>query len=726
MTVHTSPRPALRASGSARGRRRLALIGLSFFVLLAAVLSTAENRGYASVPSLGQIRVALFLDSGQSFRATAPAVTAAAAGGLSVSIRKPSGTTAWVAWSGAAPLRFSADQYRVQLLETPDYNLARAVQQSIPASAGTPFLYTRLKQGKAVYQAGLGPFATREAAQAALEQTLASGAAAAANTASALVTGPLYLSAGGPYATEAQARQQADAIAQQGIAAYPVATENAEGKPEYAVWVGGAADAKQLEATKAQALAASPALPLAPVPAGKPYLLLRSDLTDAATAADPVAHYSFNGTAEAAQQVWVAPAAAGESGIAVSEKAGRTYRGSLELSVRNGKLALINELPFEEYLYSVVSVEMGANFPAEALKAQAVAARTFALRQGMKYEIAHISDGSVDQVYSGLQAEAETVVEAVRATEGEVLVNKDGLILPFFHSNAGGMSGDAVEVWGQPIDYVASLPSPDDTAQRNKLPWYRVQFPDGEIGYVRSDFLRATGETNDAGLPVLVGEGSDVNVRAAPYVDNAANPPIRQINTGDRVVALEQVPESSSFSWIRGPFSAAKLLQSINASLDTPIAGPLTSLEVTKRGPSGRVTEIAVNGEPVPISRPDNYRGMLGGLPSTRFEIEETGRVPVIGADGTVRRVSAAGGSLYALSAGSEAPRQLAGGPWIALEAGGLARVVTQEQEYRFIGQGSGHGLGMSQWGAYGLAEAGYGYQQILQYYYQGVTVEKG
>jgi len=59
------------------------------------------------------------------------------------------------------------------------------------------------------------------------------------------------------------------------------------------------------------------------------------------------------------------------------------------------------------------------------------------------------------------------------------------------------------------------------------------------------------------------------------------------------------------------------------------------------------------------------------------------------------------------------------------LGSGGTVRLATKEPQYRMTGYGNGHGLGMSQWGAKGLAEQGYDYKRILQYYYSGVTVGK-
>ncbi len=170
-----------------------------------------------------------------------------------------------------------------------------------------------------------------------------------------------------------------------------------QGKLAYAVWVGAEISAERLEACKAMRNKRYRTLHLREANRDEPYLYERKDYTDGS----PISHYYINANG---QKVWYSSA---QPGIKVYERFGRTYRGSMEITQYNGRLALINELPFEQYLYAVVSNEMGGGFPTEALKAQAVAARTFALQQGMKYGIAHISDttyrSSVFRLWHGVQ-----------------------------------------------------------------------------------------------------------------------------------------------------------------------------------------------------------------------------------------------------------------------------------------------------------------------------------
>jgi stage II sporulation protein D len=703
------------------------LLLLTLALLLGVVGVPGLQPSYASLPKLDNIRVALLMDSGKSFRQTVEAVTLRSETAISVANRTPSGAVEWLQ-ADPGIVRFSADQYRVILAETADYKTVQALREQLAQKSFPVFVFTKLQAGQPIYQLGIGPYLTKEAAQSARGQASASSASLAAlNPAGIRLTGPMYLE-NGVYQTIAEARKQADLLQQNNIPAYVVYREDPkDGKLTYPVWVGGAADPEQLKQQQSEALKQIANLPLIPADMSKPYLIEHGDVT---ASNSKMAHYSFSAIPEVSQQIVVSSVGAkaenAQSGIQIAEKLERAYRGTVEISLYNNSLAVINELPFESYLYSVVSTEMEREFPLEALKAQAVSARTYALKQGMKYQIAHISDSTIDQAYKGMKVEFATAVQAVDETRGEVLVDASGLVTPFYHSNGGGMTAGADEAWGQSIDYLKAVPSPDDTVQKNKLPWNRVQFPDGTFGYVRSDFVKDVGLKNSAGLVILEGVGKDVNVRKAPYVDNSTNPPIRQINSGDRFTSIEQVDESTSYSWIRGPYTASEMRSRINDYMDGILREPLQTLEVTRRGASGRAFEVTANGKPLLLTRADNYRTMLGGIPSIRFDIEETGRYTVMGAGGdrnVYPKVSPT--PLYVLSAGDKTPRALTGDQWVVLGGSGKPKVITRNPEFRIHGQGYGHGLGMSQWGAKGLADVGYGYHQILQYYYQGVNVVK-
>lgn len=132
----------------------------------------------------------------------------------------------------------------------------------------------------------------------------------------------------------------------------------------------------------------------------------------------------------------------------------KDYRGALRLLPRKGSLQLINRVTAEEYLQGVVPEEMPPEWNAEAVKAQAVAARTYALRQRKR----HAKDGfdvcatTHCQQYGGVAAEREAANQAIRATYGEVLQCNGALVDSLFHTDSGGMTENSEDVWGSRMD----------------------------------------------------------------------------------------------------------------------------------------------------------------------------------------------------------------------------------------------------------------------------------
>ncbi len=130
----------------------------------------------------------------------------------------------------------------------------------------------------------------------------------------------------------------------------------------------------------------------------------------------------------------------------------RQYRGSVSIHRTAGKngLTVVNTLPLEEYLYGIIAREISPAWPAEAVKAQAVAARTYALHSLGK----HRSDGydvcaTTDcQVYGGKTAEDARATKAVDETRGLVVTHKGKPIPAYFHGSGGGFTENSENVWG--------------------------------------------------------------------------------------------------------------------------------------------------------------------------------------------------------------------------------------------------------------------------------------
>ncbi len=138
---------------------------------------------------------------------------------------------------------------------------------------------------------------------------------------------------------------------------------------------------------------------------------------------------------------------------------GKGYRGGLTLRANNGTMMVINSVPLEEYLYGVVPQEVVPSWPAAALEAQAVAARTYALHtmeqnKGKLYDVSNSTD---HQVYSGVSGEYQATTNAVNKTKGVVMLYNQRPINALFHSDGGGYTEDSVNVWGNDIPYLKGV-----------------------------------------------------------------------------------------------------------------------------------------------------------------------------------------------------------------------------------------------------------------------------
>lgn len=124
------------------------------------------------------------------------------------------------------------------------------------------------------------------------------------------------------------------------------------------------------------------------------------------------------------------------------------YRGSFEIIPYEGKMLLVNIVDMEDYLKQVVVSEMPASFGLEALKAQAVVARTYSYEKMLNsnYKNFHVVDTIVNQVYNN-KDEIEIVNEAIKKTKGEILKYKDAVVPAYYYSTSGGYSATPREIW---------------------------------------------------------------------------------------------------------------------------------------------------------------------------------------------------------------------------------------------------------------------------------------
>jgi stage II sporulation protein D len=143
---------------------------------------------------------------------------------------------------------------------------------------------------------------------------------------------------------------------------------------------------------------------------------------------------------------------------------GSPYRGQLLVSVANGSLRAVNSVGLEGYLFGVVPSEMPYTWLPEALKAQAVAARSYALAVRKSGSWFDLYADTRSQVYLGIAHEKASTTAAVQATAGEVVLYGGRVATTYFYSSSGGRTAAADEVWqGPPVPYLVSVDDPYDT-----------------------------------------------------------------------------------------------------------------------------------------------------------------------------------------------------------------------------------------------------------------------
>ncbi len=161
---------------------------------------------------------------------------------------------------------------------------------------------------------------------------------------------------------------------------------------------------------------------------------------------------------------------------------GRFYRGSIDLLPKeDGRIQLINELPMDDYLAGLLNKEMRSDFPSEALKAQAIAARSYALataadrrRSGSFYDM---WGTEADQVYEGTHSEDARAFRMVRETKDLVLTHQEDVLKAWYHSSSGGHSELPANVWGESRDDLAYLARESPVDREIAADWSVVLSP---------------------------------------------------------------------------------------------------------------------------------------------------------------------------------------------------------------------------------------------------------
>jgi stage II sporulation protein D len=184
---------------------------------------------------------------------------------------------------------------------------------------------------------------------------------------------------------------------------------------------------------------------------------------------------SVNGHETACRQLRVLP------GIDVTAFNDRKSRGLYIISATDNNLQVVNQIPLEQYLYGIIPKEMPYTWSKEALMAQAVASRTYALyireqNRDLPYDVAATV---ASQVYGGFDVEKLSTTLAVDATQGQVMTFGGNLIAAYYHADSGGYTEDARNVWDVEIPYLKAAPdkfsvNPSGGGWQCYLPFVRI------------------------------------------------------------------------------------------------------------------------------------------------------------------------------------------------------------------------------------------------------------
>ncbi len=339
-----------------------------------------------------------------------------------------------------------------------------------------------------------------------------------------------------------------------------------------------------------------------------------------------------------------------------------SYRGTLEVALLDGKLIVVNELSLEEYLYGVLPSEMPESFGTEALKAQAVCARSYACNQLMANRYyafgAHVDDSMNCQVYQNY-GETEAAVEAVNATFGKVLSREGECITAYYFSCSYGYTSDSYDIWGESTGTLF-----DGVVQAEEEITEPLSKTENFEEFLDSDREWYDAESVWFRWNTVIGAELDARILA------------RLKERQEVVPDMILVKVSESGDEMRFEQGEVKKF------------GTLENIIIAERGDSGVITKLILVGSEATylIQKEYNIRYILAPLNVIYLQ------------DGT-----------------TTANVTLLPSAYFTVERG--------ENCFTIRGGGHGHGAGMSQYGAKYLAANGKSFEEILMHYYRDTDI---
>lgn len=349
---------------------------------------------------------------------------------------------------------------------------------------------------------------------------------------------------------------------------------------------------------------------------------------------------------------------------------GQGYYGSFELEKREEGIVLINEVLLEEYLYAVVPSEMPGYYPLEALKAQAISARTYAyhkmIHSGLSSYGANVDDSSTYQVYNNIKENVNTTT-AVKETRGQLLYTENGLAETYYYSTSCGF-GTSGAIWNaNSINTLPYLQAKEMTVETASYTAEKLQTEEGFQEFITKE------------------NSSHFESKEGWY---------RWKYSHRNLIAIAEKLKNRLEKYPNYVFTSTDGITWGKQSLEKGFT--ITDIQVRKRGVGGTIEELL-------ISTDKGY-----------FLIKNEYHIRAVLADGEAKVILQNGDS-YACG---------------NLLPSAFFVVDVEKEENKVIavnltGGGFGHGVGMSQNGAKNLANTGFNAKDILEFYYEGCEVRQ-
>ena len=381
---------------------------------------------------------------------------------------------------------------------------------------------------------------------------------------------------------------------------------------------------------------------------------------------------------------------------------GKTYRGNVEIRrFSDSDMTVINHLSMQEYLYGVVPREIGGNSPIEAVKAQAVVARTYATknygrRDSWGFDLYPTVD---DQAYGGYEWENQNSNNAVDETYGQVIVYNGELIGGYYFSTSGGYTESSENVWGGKFDYLKAVPDYYEPEIEGNTSW--------EVEYTADEVKKKL-----AAYGIDVGE--IIDLEPIEYTESGRVLELRVVGTDG-----EKILTKATTRTYLGLKSQWYTINDI-----APQAVKIVDNELPSKGSEDKLMDDFNNNEYEEdddyIAIRPNYANDEGRVKvdkeenGNKVEKEEENREENKEMKPLLKKiVESILDNTFASNLLGENIEE------IRTEY----KAVKNNYTFTFRGRGWGHAVGMSQNGAKGMAEEGFTCEEIITWYYSGVEV---